>query len=750
MSISINIIKRNGRKEQFDFKKIKKIISWATNGIEDVSGDAVFDNSKISFYEGITSKEIHSTVIESAVNLISIEEPNYQYVAGRLLNYSLRKEVWGSKSAPRLIDLVKTNVERGFYDKQLLEKYSVKELNKINDFIEHDRDFLFTHGGIKQLMDKYLVQNRKTKEIVETPQFLYALVAATLFINEDKDVRLKWVKKAYDYFSSFKINLATPVLAGARTPLQSYASCALFNVDDTLDSIGAHDYLFKKASASRYGLGLNVSRIRPINAKIRNGDVLHTGLVPYLKNFESGIKSCHQNGIRGASGTVFVNDWHPQVEEVVVLRDNALPDDRAVRHLDYSVCMSRLFIERMKKNEDYTLFNPHEVKELTNKFGLEESRKLYLDAEKNPELETKVKINARKLMTTIAKQRLETGRIYTSFVENMNEHNPFKEAIQQQNLCQEVAQPTISSQKWNDPNALVGVCILAAINPYDIKDDVEFEDVASVAVRMLDNLIDIQGYFDLAAKNFATKYRSLAIGTLNFAAYMARNKTLYIDKEAPNVAARLAEKISYYTIKASIGLAKERGKLEFYEKTKWADGILPIDHYKKTIDEFVTEPLNLDWEILRTELKQHGIRNSTLTAYMPVESSSVVSGSTSGIEPIRDYMVSKLSRMGKTIVIAPDVKKYKDYYTLAFDMKNNDGLLKVYAAINKFTDMAISANTYVNVAHYENKQIPLSVIVQDICKAENWGLKSLYYNNCEDGSHTKEEESSCAGGACKL
>lgn len=746
---SISVIKRNGEREEFNIDKINKIVLWAVEEIEDVETSEIIKHFEFNYTsDGITTKQIHDSLIDTCLDLITVDTPNYQYVAGRLLNYSLRKAVWGGANAPRLLDLVKQNIKNGYYDKSILEKYSTRDINKINEFIKHDRDLTFTHAGIRQMMDKYLAQNRQTKEIVESPQFVYALVSMTLFADEKKN-RLEWVKKGYDYFSEFKINLATPVLAGARTPLKSYASCALFSVDDTLDSICAHDYLFKKASAARYGLGFDISRLRPLNAKIRHGDVLHTGLVPYLKSFESGIKSCHQNGIRGSSGTVFISWWHYQVEDVIVLKDNTLPDELAVRFLDYCLCFSRLFRNRIKNNENITLFNPHETPELVERFGLPDWDELYLKREEDPAISKKV-IPARQLAALYAKQRLATGRVYALDVDNVNEQSPYIEHVVQSNLCLEVLQPNIASQKWNDENALIGVCILSAVNALNVKDN-EFESVCEVVVRMLDNLIDYQDYFDIAAEKFAKKYRSLGIGALNFAAYLADNKVLYTDKAAPNFAAKFAEKLSFYTIKASIGLAKERGKFEYFDKTKWKDASLPIDRYSKAVDEFVTEPLNLDWESVRQDLKKYGIRHSTLTSYMPVESSSAISGSTSALEPIRDFIISKTSKAGKLIAVAPKLKENKYYYTLAFDMENNDSLGKVYAAVNKFTCMSLSANTYINVGHYENKQVPLSVIIRDTLNFFDWGGKTQYYNNTEDNSGGNyEEKETCSIGGCAL
>lgn len=620
MNSDISIVKRNGQKVPFDFKKIKKIVNWAVEGIEKVDADYILDSAKIYFFNGISTKEIHQSLVEAATNLISVDFPNYQFVASRLLNYALRKEVWGSKNPPRLLDLVKSNTDRGFYDKEILKLYSKAEINKMNEFINHDMDFEFTHGGLNQVIRKYLIQDRDTKEIVETPQFSYLLTAATLFADEPRETRLEWVQKAYNYFNKWKINLATPVLAGARTPLRSYASCCLLNVGDSLKSIGATDYLLKVASAARYGLGLNVSRIRPLGAKIRGGDVLHTGLIPYLKNFESGIRSCHQNGLRGSSGTVYISDWHYEVDSVVCLKDNALPDDKAVRHLDYCICMSDLFLERFKNRENYTLFDPNEVPELTESFGTPKWRDLYIAAENNPNIKMKRVIAAKDLMRDVAKQRLQTGRVYVMFIDNANKYTPFNERIEQSNLCAEILQPTIPSSKWNDPDALIGVCILSAINPYAIESDEEFEDVCRVIVRMLDNLIERQSYFDLAAENFAKKYRSLGIGAFNFAAYMAKNGVSYESDYAPQFASDFAEKLSYYCIKASIELAKERGPFEYIGKTKWKDAILPVDNYCRNVDEYIDPKPKLDWELLRSDLIKYGIRNATLTAYMPIES----------------------------------------------------------------------------------------------------------------------------------
>lgn len=433
MKKDIFVIKRSGEKEKFNPQKINRVLKWAAENTG-VDTDLILQHFEFNYTsDGISTTAINNSLIDSCVDLISIDCPDYQIVAGRLLNYSLRKSVWGGANPPRLLDLIKSNIKLGYYDKNILDLYSTKEINKINEFIDHGRDLNFVHAGIKQLIDKYLVQDRKTGEIFETPQFVYVLVAMTLFSNEKKD-RIAWVKKAYDCFSEFKINLATPVIAGARTPLRSFASCALFSVDDTLCSIGAIDYLLKKASASRYGLGLDISRMRPLNAKIRHGDVLHTGLVPYLKSFESGIKSCHQNGLRGSSMTVFLNWWHQQIEDVLVLKNNSLPDERSVRFLDYCLCFSDLLIDRVKRKQHITLFNPHETPELVDNFGLPGWDDMYCARENDPSV-SKKSIPAMSLMTTYAKERLGTGRIYSLHAENCNRYTPYNQRVSQSNLC---------------------------------------------------------------------------------------------------------------------------------------------------------------------------------------------------------------------------------------------------------------------------------------------------------------------------
>ena len=1049
MEKEIQVIKRSKEKEVFKIDKINKTVKWAVDGIKDVSLSDIEINAKINIRDGITTEEIHQVLIESAANLITIDTPNYQYVAARLLTYQLRKNVWGGKNPPKLIDLIKKNVGAGVYTSEILDLYSEKELNKIDEFIDHGRDFIFTYAGIKQLIDKYLVQNRKTKEVFETPQFAYILIAAIAFAKYPKETRLDYVKKAYNYFSKHKINLPTPIMAGVRTPLKSFASCLLAGVDDSMASILANVSAIGHATANRYGIGFNFAHVRALGAPIRNGDVIHTGKIPFLKVFESTVKSCHQNGIRGGSATttVFVFDY--EIEDIVVLKNNAGTEENRVRKLDYSIGMSKLFYQRWLSNENITLFSSHECKDLFEKFGTEEFDELYVKYEKDSSLKFKKTISARDLFDLITKERIETGRIYIINVDNVNSHSSWLDTVQMSNLCvtgdtlidiqtdgqnltvqmkdldfyvktsedlkvksfdisskqvvyseitafaqtgesielieiedekgnivkctpehkiftenkgyvlaqdlvqddilitnaptkiskisryqkvepvyditvkntenffannilvhncQEVTHPVIPLKSLEDKDAEIGICILAAINWLEIASDIEFEKVCDITVRMLDEVIDYQEYFCPAAENFATKRRSLGIGVTNVAAVLAKNNLKYEDKEAPNFVADFMEKQQYFCLKSSMELAKEKGKCEKFDRTTYSKGLLPIDHYKKDkLDAIVTTPLKMDWETLRKDILQHGLRNSTTTAHMPCEScqaldtriqtpqgiftledlfakagldtksieeqgvpgwyelpepfyvktlegdqiverayyngnssdvyeiefedgksykftgnhkllvskgsfdawicvrdlkeednivclqtnsskiskitklteqvqtydievanvhhyalengciahnSSVIQNSTNGFEPIRSLITYKKSKASTVPVIAPNAVQWKNRYTIAFDMKDNIGYLNIVAAIQKFTDMAMSVNFYYDYSHYPNKMIPHSKVIKEMMHHYSLGGKTIYYTNTNDNDKeqlmNKEEDSSCAGGACTI
>jgi ribonucleoside-diphosphate reductase alpha chain len=752
MSSQISVKKRDGKSEKFNIEKINKVISWATEGISGVSLSEIEINANLNMADNISTKEIHQVLIESAANLISLEKPNYQFVAGRLLNYQLRKDVWGGKHAPRLIDVIFTGLRKEIYDKAILEKYTEDEINKIGEFIDHDRDFLFTYAGIKQLCDKYLVKNRVTDVIYETPQFAYILIAAYAFINYPKETRLEYVHRFYNAISRHKINLPTPIMAGVRTNSKSYASCCLIGVEDNKESITASGTAVSIATASRCGIGIDISKIRAIGAPVNNGEVVHTGVIPFLKIFEASVKAWQQNGLRGGSATTNIQWWHYEIEDIVVLKNNAGTDDNRVRKLDYTVGMSKLFYDRVLKDEQITLFSPHEVPELWEAWGTPKFDKIYKEHEESRKIKQKKKVSARKLFGLIVKERVETGRIYILNVDTANEHGAWSDKVTMSNLCTEVIHPTIPLNDYNDPEAEIGMCILSAINMLEIKDWKDLEKTCDLVVRFLEEIIDIQTYFNKAAANFAKKRRSLGIGVTNFAAFLARNEKKYSDKSALALVDEWMEHFQYYLLKSSLALSKERGRCDKFDKTKYAKGILPVDTYKKKVDDVVKRKLSLDWEALRKEIKEHGLRHSTLSCVMPCESSSVIQCSTNGIEPVRSLITYKTSKMGKLPVLVPGIGKYESNYQLAFSLENNTDIININAVIQKYLDMAISTNMYYNYIHYPNNVLPDSKVMKELMYAYSMGLISLYYNNTDDGDkeQSMNKESDCSSGACKL
>ena len=757
--MNMNIVKRTGETVPFDVERIHRVVGWAVNDIKGVTASDIEINAKLQMKEGITTREIHNVLIDSAVNLISLQSPNYQYVASRLLSYQLRKDVWGGKNPPKLVDFVNKNVhENDVYDEDILMLYTDKEINKLDEYVDHSRDNNFTYAGIRQLCDKYLIQDRSETKIYETPQFAYMIIAMVCFGQYEGPARISYVKKAYDYFSKFKINLPTPLMAGVRSKVRQYASCCLIDVDDTLPSIFSSSTAAGYATGSRYGIGLNIGRIRPINSPIRNGEVVHTGVIPFLKLMESTVKSCHQNGIRGGSATVNFPFWHYEAEDMLVLKNNSGTDDNRVRKLDYCIQFSELFYKRFLKNEDITLFSPHEAKELYDAFGHENFDELYEQYERKTSLKFKKTIKARKLMSLFIKERVETGRIYFMNIDHCNQRSSWDDDIKMTNLCVEVLHPTKPLQHPDDKNAEIGICILSAINVLEIQSDAEMEKVCDIIVRILDQLIDYQDYFLPAAENFTKNRRSLGIGITNFAAYLAKQGVKYTDDEAPNVADELMEKVQYYLLSSSCDLSSEKGRCPKFNKTKYSQGWLPIDNYKKEIDEFVTRKNSMDWEGLRARIKEFGLRHSTVSAIMPCESSSVIQCSTNGIEPIRSYITYKKSKARTLPVIVPNYASYKNKYTLAYEMEDNTGLIKIVGALQKWVDMSISANMYYNYAHYENGALPDSKVIKEILLAYKLGWRTGYYNNTDDGDkqsfneeeHNDNNDDGCESGACAL
>ena len=724
---TINVKKRNGRgTEPLNIEKIHEMVEYACEDIKGVSSSSVEMNSGLQFYDGITTDEIQQILIKSASDLITLENPNYQFVAARLLLYSLRKQLFHKLwDHPHLYDHVKEGVAKGVYDADIFKWYNKKDFDRMENWINHERDYDFTYAGLRQVIDKYLVQDRSTGAVFETPQFMYMLISATVFANYPKEKRMSYVKKYYDATSQFKINIPTPVMAGVRTPIRQYASCVLVDVDDTLPSIFSSDMAIGNYVAQRAGIGINAGRIRGINSRIRGGEVQHTGVIPFLKKFEATVKCCTQNGVRGGSATVHFPIWHKEIEDIIVLKNNKGTEDNRVRKLDYSIQLSKLFYERFINDEDITLFSPHEVPELYEAWGSKEFDELYETAERKTSI-SKKKVGAQELIFDMLKERAETGRIYIMNIDHCNSHSSFKDRVTMSNLCQEITLPTDPIQHI-DGTGEIALCILSAINVGKINYVDELEPLCDLAVRALDEIIDHQKYPVKAAEVSTKARRSLGIGYIGLAHYLAKMKVNYADKEAWKEVDELTEAFQYYLLKSSNELAKEKGKCDYFNRTKYSDGILPIDTYKKEVDEIVNRKLSMKWEKLRKDIKEHGLRHSTLSAQMPSESSSVVSNATNGIEPPRDYLSIKKSKKGTLKQVVPQYATLKNNYTLLWDMPSNQGYINIVAVMQKYFDQAISGNWSYNPEHFEDNQVPISVMAQDLLSTYKLGWKTSYY-----------------------
>ena len=733
MTNGIKVQKRNGRIEGLDLEKMHLMVEEACRGLSGVSASQVEMTSGIQFYDGISTDEIQEILIKSASDLISLDTPNYQYVAARLLLFSIRKRIYGGRiELPHLEDHINNCVNLKLYDHGIYDHYSKEDIEKANSYIDHDRDFLFTYAGLRQVVDKYLVQDRSNGKLYETPQFMYMMIALTMFSKYPKETRLSYVKRYYDAISKHKINIPTPIMAGVRTPLRQFASCVLVDVDDTLDSIFSSDMAIGRYVAQRAGIGINAGRIRGINSKIRGGEVQHTGVVPFLKKFEATVKCCTQNGIRGGSATVHFPIWHQEIEDIIVLKNNKGTEDNRVRKLDYSIQISKLFYERFIKNEDITLFSPNDVPGLYENFGFSTFDDLYVSYEKNPSIPKKT-VNAQKLILNILKERAETGRIYIMNIDHCNSHSSYKDQITMSNLCQEITEPTTPIQHIDDDNYTeIATCILSAINVGKVKSDQELEELCDLTVRSLDELIDYQEYPVKAAENFTKRRRSLGIGYIGLAHYLAKLGFNYDSQEAWDAVHGLSESFQYFLLKASNQLSKEKGHCEYFGRTKYSEGILPIDTYKDDVDNISSIPLEHDWESLRSSILEHGLRHSTLTAQMPSESSSVVSNATNGIEPPRGFLSIKKSKKGPLKQIVPQYHTLKNNYTLLWDMKSNRGYINVVAVMQKFFDQAISGNWSYNPENYPDNEVPVSVMAQDMLTCFKLGHKTAYYQNTYD------------------
>ena len=724
--------KRNGSIEPLNLEKIHVMVEEACKGLAGVSASQVEIQSGIQFYDGITTGEIQEILIKSASDLIDLDHPNYQFVASRLLLFSVRKSLYGKiRELPTLENHIYSCVNQEVYDSEVYTKYSKEEIAKLDSYIDHNRDFMFTYAGLRQVVDKYLVQDRSSGQVYETPQFMYMMISLTIFAQYPKEQRLNYIKRYYDAISKHKINIPTPIMAGVRTPIRQFASCVLVDSDDTLDSIFSSDMAIGKYVAQRAGIGINAGRIRGINSKIRGGEVQHTGVVPFLKKFEATVRCCTQNGIRGGSATVHFPIWHQEIQDIIVLKNNKGTEDNRVRKLDYSIQLSKLFYERFIKNQEITLFSPHDVPGLYDVFGTDKFDYLYLTYEKDESIK-KTKVGAQELILDLLKERAETGRIYIMNIDHCNSHSSFKDQVWMSNLCQEITLPTYPLQHIDDPVGEIALCILSAINVGKIRSDEELEELCELSVRGLEELIDYQKYPVVAAEVATKARRSLGIGFIGLAHYLAKLGYNYDSQEAWDAVHGLSESFQYYLLLASNKIAIEKGHCEYFGRTKYADAILPIDTYKQDVDEISNQKLQHDWEGLRTAIRAHGLRHSTLSAQMPSESSSVVCNATNGIEPPRDYLSIKKSKKGPLKQVVPSYSTLKNNYTLLWDMPDNTGYINVVAVMQKFFDQGISGNWSYNPEHYEDNEVPVSVMAQDLLTTYKYGWKTSYYQNTHD------------------
>jgi len=732
----MQVLKRDGTLEELNIDKLHKVVMYACEGISGVSASEVEIHSQIQFSNGISTSDIQETLIKSAADLISEEAPNYQYVAGRLINYHLRKQVFGEFTPPCLCDIIQKNVDAGFYDSLLLELYTKEEIDELNDYIKHERDEVLTYAAMEQFRGKYLVQNRATGEIFETPQIAYMLISATLFSGYPKDKRMSYVKSYYDAISTFKISLPTPVMAGVRTPQRQFSSCVLIETGDSLDSINATSSAIVKYVSQKAGIGIGAGSIRAVGSPIRNGDTTHTGVIPFYKMFQSAVKSCSQGGVRGGAATLYYPIWHLEIEDLLVLKNNKGTEDNRVRHMDYGVQFNKLMYERLLTGGEITLFSPHDVPGLYDAFFNDQDKfkELYETAERNTKLRKK-SIKAIDLFSAFVQERKDTGRIYLMNVDHANTHGAFVESVapvKQSNLCCEIDLPTKPLTDINDADGEISLCTLSAVNWGVLKDPSDFEKICNLAVRGLDELLDYQSYPVIAAQLSTMKRRPLGIGIINFAYWMAKNDSTYQEPKL-DLIDEWAETWSYYLIKASADLAVEKGACLGNMETKYGHGITPNQTYKKEVDELVKHKERLDWKGLRKQLQETGIRNSTLMALMPAETSAQISNSTNGIEPPRSFISIKQSKHGVLKQVVPGFPYYKNKYDLLWDQKSPEGYLKICAVLQKYIDQGISVNTSYNPEHFEDEKVPMSVLLKDVISFYKYGGKQLYYNNTFDG-----------------
>jgi len=756
MNSTLHVTKRDGVRAPLDLDKIHKVLTWAAEGLDNVSVSEVELRAQIQLPDGISTSDIHETLIKSAADLISEQTPDYQYMAARLNIFHLRKKAFGQFEPPKLYDHVARLVDNERYDQHLLTDYTLAEFEEMEAFIDHGRDLNFAYAAVKQLEGKYLVQNRVTGEVFESPQFLYVLIGACLFSSYDQSNRMDYIRRFYDAVSTFKLSLPTPIMAGVRTPTRQFSSCVLIEAGDSLDSINAATSAIVKYVSQRAGIGINAGRIRALGSPIRGGEAFHTGCIPFYKHFQTAVKSCSQGGVRGGAATLFYPIWHLEVENLLVLKNNRGVEENRVRHLDYGVQLNKVMYERLLKGQSITLFSPSDVPGLYDAFfeDQEKFEELYVKYENDNSIR-KESIKAVELFSMLMQERASTGRIYIQNVDHCNTHSPFNSElapIRQSNLCLEIALPTKPLNDVNDKEGEIALCTLAAFNLGALKSLDELEELSDIIVRALDSLLTYQDYPMAAAEIASMSRRTLGVGVINYAYYLAKNGVKYSDGSALGLTHRTFEAIQYNLLKASNNLAKEQGACEKFNETTYSQGIMPIDTYKKDLDKICDEELLCDWESLRSDIKQHGLRNSTLTALMPSETSSQISNATNGIEPPRGFISVKASKDGILKQVVPEFQELKNNYELLWTLPNNDGYLQLVGVMQKFVDQAISANTNYDPSKFENSKVPMKVLMKDLLSSYKLGLKTLYYHNTRDGADDAQEDldDGCEGGACKI
>ena len=740
---NLTVVKRDGGREPFDVNKIHKVLEWATNEINGVSVSEIELRANIQMYDGMATDNIHELLIKSSSELICEQTPNYQYVAARLVNYKIRKEVYGEHAPWHLSDLIETNINRGVYDSEILVKYSPDELDVLNSYIKHDRDNNFTFVGMEQFRGKYLVQDRSTKQVYETPQMLYMMISATLFSDYPKETRIKYVKDYYDAISNFYISLPTPIMAGVRTPTRQFSSCVLIESGDSLDSINSTSTSIVRYISKKAGIGIGAGSIRALGSRIGDGSIVHTGLIPFLKYFQSAVKSCSQGGVRGGAATAYLPVWHLEYENLVVLKNNKGTEENRVRHMDYCFQFNKTMYERLLTGGNITLFSPHDVPGLLDAFYADQTKfkELYVKYEADPSIRKKT-ISAMELFSSFLQERKDTGRIYVMNVDHANEHGSFDPSvapIRMSNLCTEINLPTKPLTNSEDENGEISLCTLSAINWGLINAPKEFEKYCDLSVRALDALLDYQAYPIPAAEISTKNRRPLGVGIINFAYFLAKRGLKY-DDNALDTVDQYAEAWSYYLIKASANLAVEKGTIPKNDETKYSKGLLPIDTYKKEVDELVPATQRMDWSGLRGQLMMTGIRNSTLMALMPAETSAQISNSTNGIEPPRALVSYKQSKDGVMAQVVPGIHHLKNKYDLLWDQKSPEGYMKICAVLQKYIDQGISVNTSYNPENYEDHKVPMSEMIKHLIMFYKYGGKQLYYFNTFDGAGEMKED----------